>query len=366
MHAQPLDWTVRRAGPGDAALLAALGARLFQEAFGRENTPQDMARYLAAHFTPEVMGALLARGETVLVLERAGTAAGWAHLLAEEGALEIRRFYVDARWQGSGAAVSLMSAVLDEAPAAGAGRLWLAVWEHNRRAHAFYAKHGFLRVGTQPFQLGSDIQTDEVLSRPVSFGLTLAIVAGGSARRLGGVAKPLIRVGGRSILERLLELRTLADEVLLVSSDPRLEAPGTERVEDVLSDRGAPGGVHAALLRAAQPWVLAVAGDMPFLDGRAVAPLLGARAEGLDAVGYELEGGLEPLAALYRTALGPSWGERLAKEGLSFRALWERCSVRRLDAATLGEAGLQPRVLRSLNTEEDVATWADPPPRPSP
>jgi len=345
-------------------MLAGLAARLFEEAFAADNTPQDMARYLAAHFTPAALAtALDAPGSTVLVLEAAGAPAGWAHLLAGRGAAEIRRFYVDRRRQGSGAAVTLLSAALAEARASGAERLWLAVWEHNRRARAFYAKHGFTKVGTQPFQLGADIQTDEVLSRPVSFGLTLAVIAGGQARRVGGVAKPLLRVGGRPILERVLELRTLCDQVLLVSSDPRLSAPDSERIDDVLADRGAPGGVHAALLAARQPWVLAVAGDMPFLDGRAVGPLLAARAGEVEAVAFELEGRLEPLAALYRAALGPRWGQLLAAQGLSFRALWERCAGRRLGAAELAAAGLEAKALRSLNTPDDVATWADPPPR---
>ena len=330
------DWVTRRAGPGEAAALAALGARLFREAFAAENTPQDMARYLAEHFTPEAMQAVLGdRASTVLMLEQAGGSAGWAQLVDDGGALEIRRFYVDPRWQGGGAAVALMSAVLGEARVRGKERIWLAVWEHNRRARAFYAKHGFRKVGSQPFRLGSDVQTDEVHSRPLSFGLTLAIVAGGRARRLGGVAKPLLRVGGRTILQRLLELRTLCDQVLLVSGDDRLVAPGSERIADVLQDRGAPGGVHAALLAASRPWVLAVAGDMPFLDGRAVGPLLEARAEGVEAVAYEVEGRLEPLAALYRASLGPRWGELLASEGRSFRALWERCAGRRLDASVL-------------------------------
>jgi len=358
---------IRRAGLAEATSLAALGARLFEEAFAAENTPGDMARYLAEHFTPEAMRAVLAdRASTVLVLEEGGTPAGWAHLVDDGSTLEIRRFYVDGRRQGGGAAAALLSAALAEARSAGKERLWLAVWEHNRRARAFYAKHGFRKVGSKPFRLGSDVQTDEVLSRPLSFGLTLAIVAGGQARRLGGVAKPLLRVGGKPILDRLLELRTLCDQVLLVSADPRLVAPDAQRIPDVLEDRGAPGGVHAALLAAAQPWVLAVAGDMPFVDGRAVAPLLEARAEGVEAVAYEVDGRLEPLAAVYRASLGPRWGELLAGEGRSFRALWERCAGRRLDARLLADAGLPARTLRSLNTGEDVATWVDAPPRPSP
>ena len=79
-----------------------------------------MARYLAEHFTPEAMRAVLAdRASTVLVLEEGGTPAGWAHLVDDGSALEIRRFYVDGRRQGGGAAAALLSAALAEARSAG-------------------------------------------------------------------------------------------------------------------------------------------------------------------------------------------------------------------------------------------------------
>src|SRR5262249_56828597 len=135
---------------------------------------------------------------------------------------------------------------------------------------------------------GGAVRTAECLAGRGWSGLALAIIAGGRAGGVGGVAKPLLLVGGRPILERVLELRTLCDQVLLVSSDPRLSAPGSERIDDVLADRGAPGGVHAALLAARQPWVLAVAGDMPFLDGRAVVPLLSARDARLEPAASDL------------------------------------------------------------------------------
>jgi molybdopterin-guanine dinucleotide biosynthesis protein A len=242
--------------------------------------------------------------------------------------------------------------------------VWLAVWERNGRALGFYRKHGFRRVGTQGFRLGADTQTDDVLHRPLSFGVSVAIVAGGGATRLGGVCKPLLRVRGRPVLERLLALRTLADEVLLVSADPRLPDAGTRRVTDLVPGRGAPGGVHAALAQASSPWVLAVGGDMPFLDGRAVLPLLDARGDDVDAVAYTVAGRLEPLAALYRSALAPRFAEALSRQGESFRTLWGRLRGRTLPESALREATGDVRAVLSLNLPSDVATWVDTPPDP--
>jgi len=362
-------------------MLAALAGRLFREAFAAENTPEDMRVYLAEHFTEEALrGLLLDPVCSVLVLEDEATPVGWALLVSGRPApreagpgranpppgveAEIRRFYLDGRLHGGDAAPRLLVATLTRAGALGAGAVWLAVWEHNRRAQAFYRKHGFRRVGTQAFHLGADAQTDDVLLRPVSFGVSLAIVAGGGATRLGGVCKPLLRVRGRTVLERLLALRTLADEVLLVSADPRLPESGLRRIVDVVPDRGAPGGVHSALAHARSPWVLAVAGDMPFLDGRAVLPLLEARGENVDAVAYMVDGRLEPLAAVYRSALAAPWAEALAGGGESFRALWARLRGRTLPESVLREATGDTRAVLSLNLPSDVTTWVDAPPDP--
>jgi molybdopterin-guanine dinucleotide biosynthesis protein A len=350
-------------------LLAALGSRLFQEAFAKDNRPEDMARYLAENFAePVLLRELRDLDAQLLLLEQDGEVAGWAHLLpsapGERGQrpFEIRRFYVDARWHGTGAATALLSAVLQRARAAGADAIWLGVWEHNRRAQAFYGKHGFTRVGSQPFRLGLDVQIDDVLIRPASLGLTLAIVAGGSARRMGGVAKPLLRVEGRPILDRLLDLAPLADEVLLVSSDSRLDGWGVRRVDDILPDHGAPGGVHAALSEATQPWVLAVAGDMPFASGLAVLPLLGARADDVDAVAYMVAGRLEPLLAVYRSSLARQWTAVLGASAPSFRDLWETIRGRTLGEDVLRRATGDLRAVTSLNTPEDIARWVEGPP----
>lgn len=166
--------TVRQGTPADAERLARFAARAFEEAFGAENDPADMALYLSGTYGFAQQSRELADpGMATLLAEADRTLAGFAQLrggdapgvVAGPGPLELWRFYVDRPWQGRGVARALMDAVVAEARRRGAGVLWLGVWERNARAQAFYRKCGFEDVGTQPFMLGTDRQTDRIMSR---------------------------------------------------------------------------------------------------------------------------------------------------------------------------------------------------------
>ena len=176
---------VRLATLADAARLSRLGAATFRDTFESENTPEDMARYLAEAFTPERQTAEIADpAGAVLLAEREGASddtnsaelVGYVHVLsgptpaAVQGPapMELKRLYVARAWHGRGVAQALMDAALDAASARGAQTLWLGVWERNPRAVAFYAKYGFTRVGEHTFRLGADAQTDWVLARPLA------------------------------------------------------------------------------------------------------------------------------------------------------------------------------------------------------
>jgi ribosomal protein S18 acetylase RimI-like enzyme len=52
-----------------------------------------------------------------------------------------------------------------EAKNRGADTLLLGVWEHNPRAKAFYRKCGFADVGSHVFVVGTDPQTDRIMTR---------------------------------------------------------------------------------------------------------------------------------------------------------------------------------------------------------
>ena len=173
---QKVEVTIRRAISDDAALLAELGARTFEQTFAADNTSEDMASYLALHFSVAQQTAELAHpASTFLIAEVDGQTAGYAKLRAGdppkdiEGAIpiELVRLYVSQEWLGRGVGEVLMRACLDESRSAGYETLWLGVWERNARAQAFYRKWNFRAVGEHIFQLGADMQRDILMERPL-------------------------------------------------------------------------------------------------------------------------------------------------------------------------------------------------------
>jgi ribosomal protein S18 acetylase RimI-like enzyme len=166
--------TIRRANLDDAGLLAELGARTFSETFDADNTPEDMAAYLAASFSVARQADELAdSASTFFIAEVEGRAAGYAKLHAGEAAegiegakaVELVRLYVSREWLGRGVGEALMRACMDEAQRAGHETIWLGVWERNGRAQAFYRKWNFRAVGEHVFRLGSDPQRDILMER---------------------------------------------------------------------------------------------------------------------------------------------------------------------------------------------------------
>ena len=167
---------MRAAVPDDAAKLAEIARRTFEETFGAVNDPADMALHLSGAYGLAQQSAELADpGISTILAEGGADLAGYAQLregpappcVSGPRPVELRRFYVDRPWQGQGVAQTLMLAVLEEASRRGAGTLWLGVWERNDRAQAFYRKCGFVDVGSQPFMLGRDRQTDRIMTRPL-------------------------------------------------------------------------------------------------------------------------------------------------------------------------------------------------------
>jgi ribosomal protein S18 acetylase RimI-like enzyme len=167
---------VRRATTADAALLADLAARTFYDTFADSNTPEDMERFLSSTYSEEIQRKEIEDPSlTTLLVECDGAPAGFAQIKAGKtpacvkgpSPIEIKRFYVDKAFHGRGVAQELMGEAEEVGRAAGAKTIWLGVWEHNDRAIAFYRKIGFVPVGSQPFLVGTDLQTDLVLERPL-------------------------------------------------------------------------------------------------------------------------------------------------------------------------------------------------------
>ena len=176
-HLATIDLTFRTAGPDDAPALAGFAEHVFRDTFGPHYRAEDMDAYCRDAFAIDhVRCELTDRAyHTVLALAR-GELAGYAQLrsttpppcVASPAPVELKRLYVDRRWHGGGVAHALLDRAIAIAMQRGAQTLYLSVWQHNHRAIAFYAKLGFVTVGSAPFVLGTDRQVDPVMMRPLA------------------------------------------------------------------------------------------------------------------------------------------------------------------------------------------------------
>lgn len=176
--------SIRPALPLDAQALAALGERLWRETYTGLIPQTNLDLHLAETFSPARQAAeLVDSANTTLILLEDGQPLGYALLRAHKPApgptgttptlpfrnpLEVVRFYLDRRLHGTGAALSLMTAVLEHAATAGHDGVWLQVWEQNPRAIRFYAKAGFTDAGPATFRIGEQVDRDRVLVHTLS------------------------------------------------------------------------------------------------------------------------------------------------------------------------------------------------------
>ncbi|MHC0429215.1 NTP transferase domain-containing protein [Streptomyces sp. O3] len=129
------------------------------------------------------------------------------------------------------------------------------------------------------------------------------VLAGGAARRLGGVHKPGVRVGGRSLLDRVLAACADAAATVVVAD----RGPTARAVRWAREDP--PGGgplaaLDAGLRGTTAAYVLVLSADLPFLGEPTVRRLLATLdAEPVDgALLVDAEGRDQPLVAAYRSA----------------------------------------------------------------
>jgi len=173
---QRMRITIRQARIEDNELLSTLGRATFFDSFAADNHPEDMAAYLNASFNPEKQAAELAEPSShVLIAEVGKTPVGYARLveahappcISVQRPIRLARLYACKRWIGSGVGARLMTACIAESHRRQCDGIWLGVWGKNARAIRFYRQMKFSEVGTQPFVLGNDRQTDLILWLPL-------------------------------------------------------------------------------------------------------------------------------------------------------------------------------------------------------
>jgi molybdopterin-guanine dinucleotide biosynthesis protein A len=186
--------------------------------------------------------------------------------------------------------------------------------------------------------------------------VTGVVQAGGKSTRMGGQPKALLDVGGRRIIDRVVQvLRAVTDEVLIVTNTPELYASlGLPMVSDVFPDHGSLGGIYSGLRAARGDAAFTVACDMPFLTP-AIAELVVGRAGRADVVIPEVGQYLETLHASYARACLPHMMARLARGELRVTSFFDQVRVLRIGQAEMEHLRDPAVAFMNVNTPEDLA-----------
>src|SRR6266550_5910691 len=187
------------------------------------------------------------------------------------------------------------------------------------------------------------------------------VLAGGLARRMGGGDKARIRIGGRTILDRVLErLKPQCRGVILnANGDPsRFADTRLPVVADSVPDFAGPlAGVLAGLdwtaAHAAEcEWMASVPGDCPFLPPDLVARLHAARSAAGTPLACARSGEWRhPVVGLWPVALREDLRRALVAEGLRKIEIWT--ARHGVTVADWTAAPVDP--FFNVNTPEDAA-----------
>jgi ribosomal protein S18 acetylase RimI-like enzyme len=172
---------VTTATPADLPELADVAAKTFPLACPPSVTPENVLAFIDENLSEDRFHDYLADPQRVVLAARED-ARMVGYLMLIRGvpededvqravtlrpAVELSKMYVLPDSHGAGVSAALMTAALARAAELDAVCVWLGVNQENQRAQRFYTKFGFSINGTKTFRLGTGIENDYVMVRPV-------------------------------------------------------------------------------------------------------------------------------------------------------------------------------------------------------
>jgi molybdopterin-guanine dinucleotide biosynthesis protein A len=185
--------------------------------------------------------------------------------------------------------------------------------------------------------------------------VTGVIQAGGRSTRMGGRPKALLELGGRRIIERVLDaVVPVVDDVLIVTNTPELyRYLSVPLVADAYPEHGSLGGIFTGLAAAPGEAAFTVACDMPFLHPE-VARLVIARAGEGDVVIPRVGEQYETLHAVYAKACLPHIEARLRANRLKIVGFFGDVRVVEVSEAEVARHRPPEIVFMNVNTPDEL------------
>ena len=190
----------------------------------------------------------------------------------------------------------------------------------------------------------------------MKYSCTGVILAGGMNTRFSGKDKALIRVGGRRILDCILDIfNDFFDEIILVTNNPTPYLKwDLHIVADLFPIRSSLTGIHAGLFYASHPHAFFTACDTPFLKKERIETILKKIDSSADAFIPEISVGLEPLCAVYAKKCLSRIEQHLAQDKLKIQRVFKNGRIKKIPEKTLRKSDPDLVSFFNINTPEDL------------
>jgi molybdenum cofactor guanylyltransferase len=190
--------------------------------------------------------------------------------------------------------------------------------------------------------------------------VSAVVLAGGRATRLGGANKALLEIGGKRIIDRVLDaLRPMTDQIVLVGHlVDRLDVPDVQLVPDARPGAGSMPALLTGLQLSRNEVALVVGCDMPFLS----TPLLRHLVEtsmGFDLAVPRIGPHLEALHAAYHRSCLPVIEDHLRRQDLKIIDFYPSVKAREVPEVELRLFDPDLRSFLNVNTPEDLEAARD-------
>ena len=187
--------------------------------------------------------------------------------------------------------------------------------------------------------------------------MTSIVLAGGKNLRLNR-NKALETIGGKSLIERVVErVKLVSNQTLIVTSPGQLALPVAGEVEvliDLYPGKGPLGGIYTGLLASPSSHSVVVACDMPFLNIELLRYMI-ELSPGFDAVVPRLgEGRLEPLHAIYSKSCLGNMKTQLEHNHLQISHSLAMLRVRHIEQAECQKFDPQLLTFFNINCQSDL------------
>lgn len=185
---------------------------------------------------------------------------------------------------------------------------------------------------------------------------TIAILAGGSSRRMG-TDKSFAVLDTKPVFEHVLKrVGELELPTMLVTNTPeKYMHYGLAMHSDILPDKGALGGLYTAIQASESDFTLCVACDMPFLNVALLKHLLGLCSADWDVIVPQIGGRPEAMHAVYSKACLEPIQQQLAAGKLRASGFFDQVRGRYVDEETIRRFDPDLRSFMNVNTPEDLA-----------